>query len=64
MLFRSLDIRRSSLQSIFPESSQVTIQRVRLVYEGGELKPTDANALKTAVVQTKKAVPGVEVLFQ
>ncbi|OJH33416.1 hypothetical protein BON30_48830 [Cystobacter ferrugineus] len=59
-----LDIRRDSLRSIFPENSEVPVQRVRLVYEGGDLKPTDVNELKTAVEQTKKEVPGVEVLFQ
>jgi hypothetical protein len=59
-----LDIRRDSLQSFFPENSEVPVQRVRLVYEGGDLKPTDVNELKTAVEETKKEVPGVEVLFQ
>ena len=59
-----LDIRRDSLQSIFPENSEVPVQRVRLVYEGGELMPKNDKLLKRAVDETKKAVPGVEVLFQ
>ncbi|WNG52172.1 hypothetical protein F0U60_01830 [Archangium minus] len=59
-----LDIRRDSLQSIFPENSKVPVQRVRLVYEGGDLKPTDVNELKAAVEEARKEVPGVEVLFQ
>ncbi|WNG63042.1 hypothetical protein F0U59_41585 [Archangium gephyra] len=59
-----LDIRRDSLQSIFPENSEVPVQRVHLVYEGGDLKPMQVDFLKRATGETKKAVPGVEVLFQ
>jgi hypothetical protein len=60
----SLAIRRDSLQSLFPEGSEVQVPRVRLIYEGGDLKPINVNELKRAVNATKAAVPGVEVLFQ
>ncbi|PTL75260.1 hypothetical protein DAT35_55970 [Vitiosangium sp. GDMCC 1.1324] len=59
-----LDIRRDSLQSLFPGGIEVEVPRVHLVYEGGELKPMNADALKAAVDATKDSVPGVEVLFQ
>jgi hypothetical protein len=42
----------------------VLIQRVHLVYEGGDLSPRNANALKRAVDDTKRKVQGVEVSFQ
>jgi hypothetical protein len=42
----------------------VTVQRVRLVYEGGELEPTNINILNAAIREAERAVPGVEVLFQ
>jgi hypothetical protein len=61
---QTLQIRRDSLQRILPEGSEVPIQRVRLVYEGGELKPENAKNLRSAVNETRKEVPGVEVLFQ
>ena len=60
----TLDIRRGSLQHILHESPEVPVQRVRLIYEGGDLLPEDAKTLKTAVNETSKKVPGVEVLFQ
>jgi hypothetical protein len=60
----TLDIRRGSLQSLFPESSEVPVQRVRLVYEGGKLRPKNVDDLGAAVNKAKKEVPGVEVLFQ
>jgi hypothetical protein len=59
-----LDIRRDSLQSLLRDGGEVPVQRVRLVYEGGELKPTNVDALKRAVDEAKEKVPGVEVLFQ
>ncbi|MFY0581105.1 hypothetical protein ACN28S_48835 [Cystobacter fuscus] len=59
----TLDIRRNSLQSILPGGSEVPVQRVRLIYEGGDLKPTRVNNLKTVVDAVREAVPGVEVLF-
>ncbi len=59
-----LDIRRDSLQSLFPGNSEVQVPRVRLVYEGGELKPTTVYDLKALVDAVQEVVPGVEVLFQ
>ncbi|ATB29802.1 hypothetical protein [Melittangium boletus] len=60
----TLDIRRDSLQSLLREGSEAPVQRVRLVYEGGALKPMDVEDWKAAVNATKAEVPGVEVLFQ
>jgi len=60
----TLDIRRSSIQSILPGGSEVQIVRVRLIYEGGDLKPTKVNNLKAVVDAVQEVVPGVEVLFQ
>ncbi|HYO54989.1 hypothetical protein [Archangium sp.] len=60
----TLDIRRDSLQPLLRDGSKVPVQRVRLIYEGGKLKPKNVNALKTAVNATKSKVPEVEVLFQ
>ncbi len=52
-----LDIRRPGLEL------RVEVQRVRLIYEGGTLKPK-VDRLEAAVAATRKAVPGVEVFFQ
>ncbi|WP_395830947.1 hypothetical protein [Archangium violaceum] len=60
----TLDIRRDSLQPLLPGGSEVPVSRVRLLYEGGELKPKDVRVLKRAVEATEDAVPGVEVVFQ
>ncbi|MGZ3458917.1 MAG: hypothetical protein ACXU86_10495 [Archangium sp.] len=60
----TLDIRRDSLQSLLREGSGVPVSRVRLIYEGGALKPKNVDALKTAVEETEAKVSGVEVLFQ
>ncbi|HEX5754048.1 MAG TPA: hypothetical protein VFZ09_48140, partial [Archangium sp.] len=60
----TLNIRRGALQSLLHEGSEVPVQRVRLVYEGGALKPKDVKLLERAVNEIKKAAPGVEVLFQ
>jgi hypothetical protein len=60
----TLDIRRGSLQPLLRQSSVVAVQRVRLVYEGGPLKPGKAEDLKAAVSETRSEVPGVQVLFQ
>ena len=59
-----LDIRRDSLQPLLREGGEVQVSRVRLVYEGGALKPTNKAYLEAAVDETKEKVPGVEVLFQ
>jgi hypothetical protein len=60
----TLDIHRDSLQPLLREGSKVPVQRVRLVYEGGELKPTNVSNLNTAVREAERAVPGVEILIQ
>jgi hypothetical protein len=54
----TLDIRRPGLEG------RVRVQRVRLIYEGGELKPRNMDELKAAVDATEDAIPGVEVFFQ
>ncbi|WP_407667516.1 hypothetical protein [Myxococcus dinghuensis] len=53
----TLDIRRPDLRRT------AEVKRVRLVYEGGKLKPADARELKTALEAVKDEVEGVEVLF-
>jgi hypothetical protein len=53
----TLDIRRPGLEL------RVEVQRVRLIYEGGDLKPTEPNMIK-AKHEARPAAPGVEVLFQ
>jgi len=57
----TLDIRRPALSL---RDTDVPIQRVRLIYEGGELKPRDAKGLRGAMEMVRSAVKGVEVLFQ
>ncbi len=57
----TLNIRRPSLKYLGP---QVPVQRVHLIYEGGELKPARPGVQEAAVEQTRNAVPGVEVLVQ
>ncbi|HEX5745574.1 MAG TPA: hypothetical protein VFZ09_04965 [Archangium sp.] len=59
-----LDIRRPSLQSRLHQGSEVSIQRVRLVYDGNELKPDSAKNLNAAMLAAELQVPGVEVLVQ
>ncbi|MFY0583508.1 hypothetical protein ACN28S_62680 [Cystobacter fuscus] len=60
----TLDIRRDSLQPLFREGSEVPVQRVRLIYEGGDLRPNEADVLNAALNSTRAIVPGVEVSFQ
>jgi hypothetical protein len=60
----TLDIRRDSLQPLLREGSEVPVQRVRLIYEGGELKPKNQKAQDAAMKAAKEAVPEVEVSFQ
>ncbi|HYO52378.1 hypothetical protein [Archangium sp.] len=60
----TLDIRRDSLRPLLREGSEVPVRRVRLIYEGGELKPTKIDDLDAVVNAVEEAVPGVEVLFQ
>jgi hypothetical protein len=59
-----LDIRRNSLQPLLPQGSEVPVQRVRLVYEGGALIPKDIGELQQATNTAMNEVPGVEVLVQ
>jgi hypothetical protein len=54
----TIDIRRPGLEG------RVDVRRVRLVYEGGKLKPIDPREQQTAVNRATAAVPGVEVIFQ
>ncbi|WP_371876137.1 hypothetical protein [Corallococcus exiguus] len=54
----TLNIRRPGMELA------VQVQRVRLIYEGGELKPPEARVLSPALRGTRDAVQGVEVLFQ
>ncbi|WP_309892179.1 hypothetical protein, partial [Archangium sp.] len=54
----TLDIRRPGLQR------RVKVQRVRLIYEGGSLKPKLVADLDALVNQVQQGVPGVEVSFQ
>ncbi|NVJ18991.1 hypothetical protein [Myxococcus sp. AM010] len=48
-----------------PELVQKTqVQRVRVIYEGGRLKPQDLDALERSVMKAESEVAGVEVQFQ
>jgi hypothetical protein len=60
----TLDIRRPSLKHLFPEGQQVRVQRVRLIYEGGELMPKKPDWFEAAREVAQQAVRGVEVLSQ
>ena len=55
---QTLDILRPGLKL------RVDIQRVRLIYEGGALRPGDSEIVKEAVSAIKNSVPGVEVEIQ
>ncbi|AKJ04849.1 Hypothetical protein AA314_06475 [Archangium gephyra] len=57
----TLEIRRPSIEL---RGREVRVHKVRLIYEGGGLKPKDARVLRGAVEMAKGAVKGVEVLFQ
>ncbi|NRD49373.1 hypothetical protein [Corallococcus exiguus] len=54
----TLNIRRPGIE----QTAQ--IQRVRLVYEGGQLKPADPKELRAAVRHSQEEIDGVEVSFQ
>ncbi|NVJ24664.1 hypothetical protein HUW62_25890 [Myxococcus sp. AM011] len=43
---------------------EAQVQRVRLVYEGGELKPKDVDVLRDAMRTTREEIAGVEVMIQ
>jgi len=57
----TLEIRRPSLAL---RGQEVPVHRVRLIYEGGTLKPEDTNVLRAAMKEAEKKVRGVEVLIQ
>ncbi len=57
----TLNIRRASLGLL---DKQVPVHRVRLIYEGGVLKPKNVKVLDKAVEDAREKVKGVEVLFQ
>jgi hypothetical protein len=57
----TLDIRRPSLKHLGPE---VQVRRVRLVYEGGELRPKDPRVLQRALDIARSGAQGVEVDVQ
>jgi hypothetical protein len=59
-----LDIRRPSLQPLLREGSKVPVQRLRLIYEGGDLKPSKVGKLEEVVEAVREDFPEVEVLFQ
>ncbi|MBZ4423212.1 hypothetical protein [Myxococcus sp. RHSTA-1-4] len=56
-----LNIRRPSLNL---RDSHVQVRRVRLIYEGGDLKPKMPDVLRDAVNNAQDKVQGVEVLFE
>jgi len=60
----TLNVRRDSLQPLLREGSEVHVQRVRLIYEGGEFKPKGIDDLDVVVNKVQAEVPGVEVFFQ
>jgi hypothetical protein len=60
----ALDVRRDSLQSLLPEDGEVRVSRVRLIYEGGNLKPKSPADLDASVRRARSDVPGVEVSVQ
>ncbi len=57
----TLNIRRPTLELL---DKQVLVHRVRLIYEGGELKPRKPATLAAALEEAQNKVQGVEVLFQ
>jgi len=60
----TLDIRRPSLKSLLGSERVVRVQRVRLMYEGGVLKPGEQSMRDMSVKAAQRAAPGVEVLIQ
>ncbi|HYO73043.1 MAG TPA: hypothetical protein VEU33_43975 [Archangium sp.] len=60
----TLDIRRDSLQHLLRGGSEVPVPRVRLIYEGGELRPKEQKVWDAAVEAAQEAVAGVEVSIQ
>ena len=60
----TLNIRRDSLQLTLRQGREVSVSRIRLVYEGGVLMPRGSSLLDEAVIETRAKIPEVEVLFQ
>ncbi|WNG27254.1 hypothetical protein F0U62_26980 [Cystobacter fuscus] len=60
----TLNIRRDSLQLTLRQGREVSVSRIRLVYEGGVLMPRGSSLLDEAVSETRAKIPEVEVLFQ
>jgi hypothetical protein len=60
---QTLNIRRRALN---PEGNltQVQVQRIRLVYEGGDLVPRNLETWRKAVGQVRRDVKGVEVFLK
>jgi argininosuccinate synthase len=56
-----LNIRRPSLHL---RDSHVQVHRVRLIYEGGALKPMKPDVLTGSMNEAQSEVHGVEVLFE
>ncbi|RKH32721.1 hypothetical protein D7Y13_22005 [Corallococcus praedator] len=54
----TLKIRRPGMEM------EVQVQRIRLIYEGGKLKPVNLSVLESAMESAKTTVKGVEVSFQ
>ena len=59
-----LDIRRPSLKPLVRGDDKVFVSRVRLIYEGGDFKPSEGSDLNRVVSATEESCPGVEVSFQ
>ena len=59
-----LDIRRPSLRLLLPSHEVIAVQRVRLFYEGGRLRPGKVGNLGAIGVDVQQAVPGVSVWLQ
>ena len=49
---------------VVPQSQPVQVQRVRLIYEGGALKPRNWEMATKVIKATQENSKGVEVLFQ
>ena len=60
----TMEVRRLSLQSLLPRGREVSVSRVRLIYEGGGLKPRDVRNERSALHGVTRQVESVEVLFQ
>jgi hypothetical protein len=57
----TLEIRRPSLEL---QGKEIPVHKVRLIYEGGVLKPKRSDTLEKAMEEARRTSRGVEVLFQ